>query len=159
MKAILVKEPGGTDKLNYGEIKKPTINENEILVKVKAAGINRADIMQRQGKYPPPKGASKILGLEISGEVVELGKNVSRWKTGDNIFGLISGGGYAEYAKIHQDMAIEKYDKLSFEEAAAIPEVFLTAYQALFWNSTVQEDDYVLIHAGGSDYYCIKGEA
>jgi tumor protein p53-inducible protein 3 len=150
MKAILVKELGGTDKLIFGETEKPVINENEILVNVKAAGINRADIMQRQGKYPPPKGASEILGLEISGEVVELGDNVSRWKKGDKIFGLIPGGGYAEYAKIHQDMAIEKPDKFSFEEAAAIPEVFLTAYQALFWNSTVQEDDYVLIHAGGS---------
>jgi tumor protein p53-inducible protein 3 len=150
MKAILVKEPGGTDKLKFGDAEKPNVNENQILVKVKAAGVNRADIMQRQGKYPPPKDASEILGLEISGEVFELGNNVSRWKKGDNVFGLIPGGGYAEYVKIHQDMAIEKPDELSFEEAAAIPEVFLTAYQALFWNSGIQKDDYVLIHAGGS---------
>ena len=150
MKAILVKEPGGTDKLKLGDAEKPTVNENQILVKVKAVGVNRADIMQRQGKYPPLKGASEILGLEISGEVFELGNNVSRWKKGDNVFGLIPGGGYAEYVKIHQDMAIEKPDELSFEEAAAIPEVFLTAYQALFWNSGIQKDDYVLIHAGGS---------
>ena len=150
MKAILVKEPGGTDKLKLGESEKPMVNENEILVKVKAAGINRADIMQRQGKYPPPKGASNILGLEIAGKVIEIGNNVFRWKKGDKIFGLIPGGGYAEYAKIHQDMAIEKPDKLSFEEAAVIPEVFLTAYQALFWNAGIKEDDYVLIHAGGS---------
>ncbi len=150
MKAILVEKPGGTDKLKFGETEKPIISEKEILVKVKAAGINRADIMQRQGKYPPPKGVSKILGLDIAGEVVELGKNVTRWKTGNKIFGLIPGGGYAEYAKIHQDMAIEKPSELSFEEAAAIPEVFLTAYQALFWNAKIKEDDYVLIHAGGS---------
>ena len=150
MKAILVKEPGGIDKIQFGETEKPVITENEILIHVKAAGINRADVMQRQGKYPPPKGASEILGLEISGEVVELGNNVSRWKTGDKIFGLIPGGGYAEYAKIHQYMAIEKPDKLSFEAAAAVPEVFLTAYQALFWNTGIQKDDYVLIHAGGS---------
>jgi tumor protein p53-inducible protein 3 len=150
MKAIVVKEPGGTGKLKFGDAEKPTVNENQILVKVKAAGVNRADIMQRQGKYPPPKGASEILGLEIAGEVFELGNNVSRLKKGDNVFGLIPGGGYAEYAKIHQNMAIEKPDELSFEEAAAIPEVFLTAYQALFWNSGLQKDDYVLIHAGGS---------
>ena len=150
MKAIQVKQPGGADKLYFGEMNRPIVNENEILVKVEAAGINRADIMQRQGKYPPPKGASDILGLEISGEVVELGKSVSRWRTGDNVFGLIPGGGYAEYAKIHQDMAIKKPDELSFEEAAAIPEVFLTAYQALYWNARLKVDNYVLIHAGGS---------
>jgi tumor protein p53-inducible protein 3 len=150
MKATIVENPGGADKLKIGETDKPIINENEILVRVKAAGINRADIMQRQGKYPPPKGASEILGLEIAGEIAELGKNVTRWKTGNKIFGLIPGGGYAEYAKIHKDMAIPKPDELSFEEAAAIPEVFLTAYQALFRNAGLKRDDYVLIHAGGS---------
>ena len=150
MKAILVEKPGGSENLKFGTAAKPIINENEILVKVKAAGLNRADIMQRQGKYPPPKGASELLGLEFSGEVAELGKNVSKWKVGDKVFGLIPGGGYAEFAKIHQDMAIEKPDELSFEEAAAIPEVFLTAYQALFWNAAIKKDYYVLIHAGGS---------
>ncbi len=150
MKAILVEEPGGIEKLKFGEAEKPIINNEEILVKVKAAGINRADILQRQGKYPPPKGASEILGLEIAGEIVELGANVSRWKSGDKIFGLIPGGGYAEYAKIHQDMAIKKPDELDFEDAAAIPEAFLTAYQALFLNARLKRDDYVLIHAGGS---------
>ncbi len=150
MKAILVDEPGGIEKLKIGNTDKPVINENEILIKVKAAGINRADIIQRQGNYPPPKGASDILGLEISGEVVDLGENVSEWIIGDKIFGLIPGGGYAEYAKIHKDMAIKKPEEISFEEAAAIPEVFLTAYQALFWNAGIKKDDYVLIHAGAS---------
>ena len=150
MRVVLVKEPGGADKLKIGETEKPVINENEVIVKVKAAGINRADILQRQGKYPPPKGVSEILGLEIAGEITELGKNASGWKTGDKIFGLIPGGGYAEYAKIHKDMAIQIPDELSFEEAAAIPEVYLTAYQALFWNAGLKKDDYVLIHAGGS---------
>ncbi len=150
MKAILVEKPGSADSLKSRTTEIPVINDKEILVKVKAAGINRADIMQRQGKYPPPKGASEILGLEIAGEVVALGKDVSRWKIGDKVFGLIPGGGYAEYAKIHQDMAIQKPDELRFEDAAAIPEVFLTAYQALFWNARINKDDYVLIHAGGS---------
>jgi putative PIG3 family NAD(P)H quinone oxidoreductase len=150
MKAILVKKPGGAENLIIGNKEKPIINENELLVKVKAAGINRADIMQREGKYPPPGGASEILGLEISGEIVELGSNVSGWKKGENVFGLIPGGGYAEFTKIHQDMAITKPDELSFEEAAAVPEVFLTAYQALFWNAQIKKDDNVLIHAGAS---------
>ncbi len=150
MKTIVVKKPGIIENLQFGTSEKPKIKENEILVKVNAAGLNRADIMQRQGKYPPPKGASEILGLEISGEVAELGKNVSKWNKGDEVFGLIPGGGYAEFAKIHQDMAIKKPVELCFEEAAAIPEVFLTAYQALFWNAKIRKDDFVLIHAGGS---------
>lgn len=150
MRAIIVEKPGRAEVLRLEETGKPKIAENEVLVKVKAAGINRADVMQRQGKYPPPKGASEILGLEIAGEVAELGKDVFKWKIGDKVFGLIPGGGYAEYAKIHQDMAIKKPDGLSFEDAAAIPEVFLTAYQAFFWNARIKEDDFVLIHAGGS---------
>lgn len=150
MKAIIVEKSGGVENLKFGTTPKPAINENEILIKVKAAGVNRADIMQRQGKYPPPKGASEILGLEISGEVSELGKKVSKWKAGDKVFGLIPGGGYAKFAKIHQGMAIRKPGELSFEEAAVIPEVFLTAYQALFWNAQIKKDNYVLIHAGGS---------
>ncbi len=150
MKVVIIDKPGGVGNLKFGTVDKPVINENEILVKVKAAGLNRADILQRQGKYPPPDGASDILGLEISGEVDELGGNVSKWKVGDNVFGLIPGGGYAEYAKIHKDMAIKKPEEISFEEAAAVPEVFLTAYQALFWNARIKKDDYVLIHAGAS---------
>jgi putative PIG3 family NAD(P)H quinone oxidoreductase len=150
MRAILVKTPGSPENLIIGDTKKPVINENEILVKVKAAGINRADIIQRQGKYPPPKGASEIIGLEISGEITELGNKVSKWKKGEKVFGLIPGGGYAEFAKIHQDMAILKPDELSYEEAASIPEVFLTAYQALFWNARIKKNEYVLIHAGAS---------
>jgi tumor protein p53-inducible protein 3 len=150
MKTIIVEKPGKADNLQFGTADNPKINEDEILIKVKAAGLNRADIMQRQGKYPPQKGASEILGLEISGEVAELGDNVSKWKKGDGVFGLIPGGGYAEFSKIHKDMAIKKPAELSFEEAAAIPEVFLTAYQALFWNAKIRKDDFVLIHAGGS---------
>lgn len=150
MKTIIFEKPGKAENLQFGTAEKPQISEDEILIKVKAAGLNRADIMQRQGKYPPPKGASEILGLEISGEVTELGDNVSKWKIGDEVFGLIPGGGYAEFSKMHKDMAIKKPAELSFEEAAAIPEVFLTAYQALFWNAKLRKDDFVLIHAGGS---------
>ncbi len=133
MKAILYNSENPNESLQLGETEKPTPAENEILVKVKATALNRADLLQRAGKYPPPKGASKILGLEIAGEVVEIGRNVKSHKIGDEVFGLIGGGGYAEYATIDSQMAISKPKSFSFEQAAAIPEVFLTAFQTIFW--------------------------
>jgi len=133
VKAILYNSENSNEPLYIGETEKPTPAENEVLVKVKATALNRADLLQRAGKYPPPKRASKILGLEIAGEVVEIGKNVTNYKIGDEVFGLIGGGGYAEYAIIDAQMAISKPKSFSFEEAAAIPEVFLTAFQTIFW--------------------------
>lgn len=150
MKAILIEKPGGPEELKTGEIQKPVPGDYEILVKVHAAALNRADILQREGKYPPPSGASKILGLEISGEVQATGDKVSRWKKGDKIFGLVPGGGYAEYAIINERMANPIPANFTYEEAAAIPEVFLTAYQALVWHAHLQRSEKILIHAGGS---------
>ncbi len=150
MKAILAKQYGGADQLYIGDAPTPTISDNEVLVKVHTAGINRADILQREGKYPPPKGASQIIGLEIAGEVVSIGYNSSKWKVGDKVFGLVSGGGYAQYAAIHKDMLIPMPTNLSFAECAAIPEAFLTAYQALVSHANLQAGEKVLIHAGGS---------
>ncbi len=150
MKAIIVTKPGGSDQLKLSEWRKPECGENEILVKVKATALNRADILQREGKYPPPVGASPILGLELSGVVEEVGTKVFKWKKGDSVFGLIPGGGYAEYAVIHENMATEIPGNLSFEEAAAIPEVFLTAYQSLIWLGELRAGEFVLIHAGAS---------
>ncbi|WP_338792883.1 NAD(P)H-quinone oxidoreductase [Bernardetia sp. MNP-M8] len=171
MKAILYNSENPSEPLQVGDTQKPTPSENEILVKVKATALNRADLLQRAGKYPPPKGASKILGLEIAGEIVEIGKNVTNHKVGDEVFGLIGGGGDAEYATIDAQMAISKPKHFSFEEAAAIPEVFLTAFQTIFWtllgnrdwglgirenteiesegnNNKIQKS--ILIHAGAS---------
>jgi putative PIG3 family NAD(P)H quinone oxidoreductase len=122
----------------------------ELLVKVHATALNRADTLQRQGKYPPPKGASKLLGLEIAGEVVEAGLSCTRFRKGDKVFGLLPGGGYAEYAIIHEAMALAVPENLTMEEAAAIPEVFLTAYQALVWLGKLQAGERVLVHAGAS---------
>jgi tumor protein p53-inducible protein 3 len=102
------------------------------------------------GKYPPPKGASPLLGLEIAGEVVEAGTACNRFKKGDKVFGLLPGGGYAEYAVINESMAMPVPENLSMEEAAAIPEVFMTAYQALFWLGKLQPNERALIHAGAS---------
>ncbi len=150
MKAILYKDGCIADELTIGEIEKPSPQTKQILVKVNAAGVNRADIMQREGKYPAPKGASPILGLEIAGVVDEVGSEVSNWKKGDKVFGLIPGGGYAQYAVIDEEMAMPLPENLSMTKAAAIPEVFLTAYQALIYYGKIQSGETVLIHAGAS---------
>ena len=150
MKAIIFDEPGEPDVLKLGEFEKPVPKENEILVKVNSSALNRADTLQRRGKYPPPKGASPILGLEIAGTVEAAGSNVTKWKIGDKVFGLIPGGGYAEYAVINEEMAMPVPENLSMNESAAIPEVFLTAYQALVLYGNLQKDETVLIHAGAS---------
>jgi tumor protein p53-inducible protein 3 len=150
MKAIIVENPGSAAQLRLGEYLKPVCGENEIMVKVKATALNRADILQREGKYPPPLGASPILGLEMSGIVEEVGSRVFKWKSGDKVFGLLPGGGYAEYAVIQEDMAMEIPANIPFEEAAAIPEAFLTAFQSLVWLGELKAGEVVLIHAGAS---------
>jgi putative PIG3 family NAD(P)H quinone oxidoreductase len=150
VKAVIIDSPGGPEKLRVGEANKPSPNEDEILVKVDATALNRADLLQREGKYPVPEGVSEILGMEISGTVANIGSNVKSWKKDEKVFGLIPGGGYAEYAVIHKDMAMKTPDKLKTYEAAAIPEVFLTAYQAIFWNGKLSSGETVLIHAGAS---------
>lgn len=150
MKAIIVKKPGGAEELILEEIPVPVPKENEILVSVKTTALNRADILQREGKYPPPAGASEIPGLEIAGVVHSIGHQVKKWKKGDKVFGLIPGGGYAEFAVINEMMANPIPSNLSYIEAAAIPEVFLTAYQALTWHSRLEKNEKILIHAGAS---------
>jgi tumor protein p53-inducible protein 3 len=146
MKAILVEN----GQMKLGTYPRPVRGAHDIIIEVKATALNRADILQRQGKYPPPKGASPLLGLEVAGIVAEAGDKVSRWKEGDRVFGLLSGGGYAQYACMHEEMAMPVPDNISDEEAAAIPEVFLTAWQALLWLAKVQAGEKVLIHAGAS---------
>jgi len=150
MKVILVKEPGDAGQLVLGTYPMPEPSNDELLVKVKATALNRADIMQRQGRYPPPKGASPLLGLEMAGVVEWVAPKCSDWRPGDRVFGLLPGGGYAEYALIPEAMAMPIPENFSFEEAAAIPEVFLTAYQTLFWLGNFQKKEVVLIHAGAS---------
>ncbi|WPP53292.1 NAD(P)H-quinone oxidoreductase [Catalinimonas niigatensis] len=150
MQAVVFDQTGTADQLYMGQWEKPRPGDEEVLVEVAATALNRADLLQREGKYPPPKGASPILGLEISGEIVEVGSKVKRWKKGDLVFGLISGGGYAEYAVIHENMAMPVPAQLSLIEAVAIPEVFLTAYQALSWLADFKEGEKLLIHAGAS---------
>ncbi|WP_306419760.1 NAD(P)H-quinone oxidoreductase [Bacillus sp. J14TS2] len=148
MKAILVEEKD--QSLYIGDFEKPKIGPNEILVKVKATALNRADLLQKRGLYPPPHGASPILGLEMSGIVEELGAEVTGWKKGDRVCALLPGGGYAEYVSIPADMSMRVPEQLSFEQAAAIPEVFLTAYLNMFWLGNLQKGQTILIHAGAS---------
>lgn len=119
-------------------------------MKVEFAGLNRADLLQREGKYPPPAGVSAIPGLEFSGIVVEKGSGVTKWKPGDKVFGLVPGGAHAEYALIHEDMAWALPENLTMEQACAIPEVFLTAFQSLVWLAEVKTGEKVLVHAGAS---------
>jgi tumor protein p53-inducible protein 3 len=150
MKAVLVREAGGPDVLELGETAMPSPASGEVLVRVMATALNRADIMQRRGKYPPPPGASPILGLEMAGEVVAVASDVERLAVGDRVCGLLSGGGYAEYATIREDHCLAMPDQMSYEAAAAVPEVFLTAFQALHWLGGAREGETVLIHAGAS---------
>ncbi|MDZ7658650.1 NAD(P)H-quinone oxidoreductase [Fodinibius sp.] len=150
MKAIQVQNLGKRSSLTIGEVQTPKPSSSEILVQIKATALNRADLLQRTGNYPPPEGASEILGLEMSGVVEQVGDKVTKWQPGDRVFGLLAGGGYAEYCTIHEDMAMEIPENLSFEKAAAIPETFLTAFQALDWLGKLQEKETVLIHAAGS---------
>jgi tumor protein p53-inducible protein 3 len=147
MKAVVVKQPGGAEQLQFQDFPKPTLQEGELLIKVKASAINRSDIVTREGKSGYL--SNPILGIEVSGEVVEVGLGVNI-EVGTRVMGLVNGGGYAEYVVMPADRAMKVPDKLSFEEAAAIPEVFLTAYQTLFWLGELTDQDTVLIHAGGS---------
>ncbi|MEH7383407.1 NAD(P)H-quinone oxidoreductase [Bacillus sp. JJ1533] len=148
MKAILIKE--GTKELFIGDHDAPVIGNDDLRVRVMATALNRADLLQRRGKYPPPLGESEILGLEIAGIVEETGKNVSGIKQGDHIYALLPGGGYAEQARVPAGLAIPIPNGLTFEEATAIPEAFLTAYLNLFELGNMKKGDFILIHAAAS---------
>jgi len=149
MKAILISEFGGADVLRIGEALPPTPGRGQVLVEVAATSINRPDLVQREGKYPPPKGDSDILGLEVAGTVRELGPGVDRWSVGDRVMGLVGGGGYAEYAVAYADHLMRIPESLSFEEAACICEAYITAYLNVFMLGGLEDDDGVLLHGGG----------
>ncbi|MFZ2063762.1 MAG: NAD(P)H-quinone oxidoreductase [Candidatus Binatus sp.] len=150
MKAVVVEKPGDENALKLGEVPEPSIKPDEILIRVRAAGVNRADILQRQGFYPPPPGASEIIGMEVAGEVVAVGEAVKGWKVGDRAMALIPGGGYAEKAVAHYGSAMKIPATLTFEEAAGIPEVFLTVFLNFFMLAGIKRGETGLIHGGGS---------
>ena len=150
MQAIHIKNTGPESRLVFREIEPPAPGPDELLVRVEATALNRADLMQRRGLYPPPPGASPILGLDMAGVVEACGEACSGWTPGDRVMGLLAGGGYAQYITIHHQMAMRIPARLSFEEGAAIPEAFLTAYQALFLLGELNAGASVLLHAGAS---------
>ncbi len=147
MKAVLYDRPGDPGVLYVGETPDPVPGPDEVLVRVHAAGVNRADTAQRRGNYPPPEGASPILGLELAGEVVAP---VGPWRAGDRLMAVVTGGGYAGCAAVPLKVAMRIPANLSFEQAAAIPEVFLTGYLNLFTLGRLQAGEIALIHAGAS---------
>ena len=146
MKAVKVVDK----KLIIAKANKPVPRDNEILIKIKAAGLNRADIAQKNGLYPPPQGASEVLGLECSGVVESVGKEVKSKKPGDEVMALLGGGGYAEYVTCHEFHAINKPKILNWIEAASIPEVYATCWLNLFLEGSMQQGDKVVFHAGAS---------
>lgn len=150
MKAIVMSDFGGPEVLSIGEVAAPQLHAGTLRVAVQATALNRADLLQRRGKYPPPPGASQVLGLEMAGRVVEIGEGVRGWKVGERVCALLPGGGYAEQVVIPAEMAIRLPDHFSYEQGAAIPEAFLTAYLNLVWLGGLSTGKTVLVHAGAS---------
>jgi len=150
LKAILTNGYGGTDVLYLGEHPEPVPKENEVKVRIKATALNRADLLQRQGLYPPPPGATSIIGLEMAGVIEEVGSQVQNWKIGDRVFSLLPGGGYAEKVTVPADLLMPTPVELSDVEGAAIAETYLTAYLNLVWIGGLTNEKTVLVHAGAS---------
>ncbi len=150
MKAIVICKDRS---LAWQEVADPILQEEEVLIKVAYAAVNRADLMQREGNYPPPKGCPEWPGLEVSGTIVKMGKiaaEKSGRKAGDKVCALLGGGGYAEYASVPYDMVMPVPENCSMEEAAALPEAFATAYLNLFLEGGLKKGDILLMHAGAS---------
>ena len=132
MKAVVCEKPGDESVLKIGEVPDPKVGPGQLLVRVKYAGVNRADLTQRQGFYPPPPGASEIIGMECAGEVAAIGAGVSGWRVGERAMALLAGGGYAELAAVDSGSAMKIPAAMSDEEGAAFPEVFITAFLNIF---------------------------
>src|SRR6266496_482072 len=151
MKAVIITRPGGSEVLEIQERPTPEPDVGQIRVRVKASAVNRADILQREGNYPVPPGVpADIIGMEYVGEVEALGPSASLWETGDRVMGIVGGAGHAEFLCVHEREAMPVPESMSWEEAAAIPEAFLTAYDALFNRLQLRLGETLLIHAVGS---------
>ncbi len=150
MRAIRCAKPGGPEVVELTEVADPIPGPVQLLVRVRASALNRADTMQRRGAYPPPPGESDILGLELAGEVEAVGSAVHNFGPGDRVFGLVGSGGYAEKAVIDARMAIPIPDGWSFRQAAAVPEVYFTAQETIFTLGGLKAGETILIHAGAS---------
>ena len=150
MTAMAISEPGGPLVLKPEKRDLPQLGQGEILIRVKAAGVNRPDIQQRKGLYPPPPGASDLPGLEAAGEVAALGEGVHRWQLGDQVTALTPGGGYAEYCRVHETNALPIPHGFTFTEAAAVPETFFTVWHNVFQRGRLRKGETLLVHGGSS---------
>jgi putative PIG3 family NAD(P)H quinone oxidoreductase len=149
MLAVVVTAPGGPEALQVAEIPEPRAGDREITIGVAAAGINRADLLQRMGHYPPPPGASDILGLEVSGVVASIGAGVADIAEGDRVMALLEGGGYAEVAAVRARQVVPVPANIDLIDAGGVPEVFITAHDALFTRARLQDGETLLVHGGG----------
>ena len=150
MKAIHYQNPGNPEVLKFIDIDKPKPKIRQVLIEVRAAGVNRPDLLQREGNYPAPKGHSIILGLEVSGIIVSVGAGVLDFKIGDRVCALVDGGGYAEFCVANEEQIIKISDKIDFVEASGIPECFFTCWANIFEIGKLKKNQKVLIHGGGS---------
>jgi NADPH2:quinone reductase len=151
MKAVIITRPGGPEVLQIEERPVPTYGPREVLVKVEAAGVNRPDIAQRKGSYPPPPGAPQdIPGLEIAGVVTEAGSEVTRWKVGDRICALVSGGGYAQYCNVPEEQCLPVPENILLLEAATLPETLFTVWSNVFQRGRLKPGETLLVHGGSS---------
>jgi len=149
MKAVVITQPGSPSVLQIAERPQPSYGVNEVLIKVAASGVNRPDVMQREGKYPPPANVVQdIPGLEIAGTIVETGAAVTQWKVGDKVCALVSGGGYAEYCSAHELHCLPVPPNLSFTEAASLPETFFTVWSNVFDRGNFKDGETLLVHGG-----------
>ena len=147
MKAIVINKD---QSLSYTDVPNPVLKDGEVLIEVYASALNRADLLQREGNYPPPPGCPEWPGLEVAGIIKEVANGVTKWKVGDKVCALLGGGGYAEYVSVTEDMVMPIPEGLSFVEASAIPEVYMTAYLNLFFVGNAKEGETLLMNAGAS---------
>jgi len=150
MRAVAISEPGAPEVLQVVSVPTPEPRESEVLIRVRAAGVNRPDVLQRLGMYPVPADADPLPGLEVAGEVVATGAKASRWQSGDKVMGLCHGGGYAEYCRVHEDHCLPVPAKLSMVEAAAIPETYFTVWYNVFMRAGLHAGESMLVHGGSS---------
>ncbi|KAJ8490345.1 hypothetical protein OPV22_012066 [Ensete ventricosum] len=150
MKAVVITSPGGPEVLQVQEVEDPVIGDHEVLIKVEATALNRADTIQRKGLHPPPKGASPYPGLECSGTVLAVGKSVARWKVGDQVCALLSGGGYAEKVAVPAGQVLSIPEGVSLRDAASFPEVACTVWSTIFMMSQLSAGETLLVHGGSS---------
>ncbi|KAH7654776.1 Quinone oxidoreductase PIG3 protein [Dioscorea alata] len=150
MKAIVITSPGGPEVLQLQDVEDPSIRDDEVLIQVAATALNRADVGQRLGSYPPPKGASPYPGLECSGTILAVGSSVHRWKPGDQVCALLSGGGYAEKVAVPEGQVLPVPEGVSLRDAGALPEVVCTVWSTVFMMSRLSPGESFLIHGGSS---------